>query len=147
MVENSYKVGFLVLPEKKLIIEYHQGLIIIDALIEYKKQQAAHPDFSPNYDILVDLTKTVFSRKPKNIEKYIDYLSKHTEIAGLRKVALLADGPDSVVIATLYQQMHGKLKQEPRIFSTLEIALDWLRCDITAENVSGILDTLRMSSE
>jgi hypothetical protein len=147
MAEGSYKAAFLVMPERKLIVEYHQGIIIIDTLIEYKKRQAAHPDFSPNYDILVDLTKTIFSRKPKNIERYINYLFEHEEVAGVRKVALFVDGPDSVVIATLYQQMHGKLNQVPQIFSTLEIALDWLRSDMTVEDVSGILDSLRLSPE
>lgn len=143
MSNTPYRANYIILPEKNLIIEFHDGLIIAELLIEYKKKQATHQDYSPNRNFLVDLRFAEFTRRADKVQKYVNYLSNHNEIAGARNVALLADRPDPVVMGTLYQNMQSSLPQNLQIFATMENAIRWLELDISAKIAFEILDELR----
>lgn len=143
MSNTPYRANYIILPEKNLIIEFHDGLIIAELLIEYKKKQATHQDYSPNRNFLVDLRFAEFTRRADKVQKYVNYLSNHNEIAGARNVALLADRPDPVVMGTLYQNMQSTLPQNLQIFATMENAIRWLELDISAKIAFEILDELR----
>ena len=79
MINSSYKANFIILPEKNLIIEFHEDLIIAELLIEYKKKQATHEDYSPNRNFRVDLSFAEFTRRPEKVQKYVNFLSDHKE--------------------------------------------------------------------
>jgi hypothetical protein len=111
-------------------------------LIEYKKNQATHKDYSPNRNFLVDLRFAEFTQRVDKVRKYVNYLS-NSEIAGVRYVALLADKPDPVVMGTLYQYMQSSLPQNLQIFAAMENVIRWLNLDISAKTASEILEELR----
>jgi hypothetical protein len=146
MSNNPYRANYVILSEKNLIIEFHDGLIIAELLIEYKKKQASHKDYSPDRNFLVDLRFAEFTKRADKVQKYVDYLSNHSEIAGVRNVALIADSPDPVVMGKLYQYMQSSLPQNLQIFATMENAIRWLDLDISAKTAFEILDELRTQS-
>lgn len=146
MTNTPYRANYIILPEKNLIIEFHDGLIKAEQLIEYKKNQATHTDYSPNRNFLVDLRFAEFTQRVDKVRKYVNYLS-NSEIAGVRNVALLADKPDPVVMGTLYQYMQSSLPQNLKIFTAMENAIRWLNLDISAKTAFEILEELRKNSD
>jgi len=141
--QHDYKANFVILSEKNLIIEFHDGTILAEFLITYKKKQALHKEFSPHHNLLVDLRYAKFTKRVDKVQKYVNFLEHHHEIAGTRNVALLADSPDPVVMSTLYQSMQSNLPQNLKIFASLENAIQWLGADIRVEKVNTILEILR----
>lgn len=143
MSDTPYRANYRIFPERNLIIEFHDGLIRVEELIAFKKHQAAHPDYSPNRNMLADLRFAKFTQRSKKVQKYVNFLSDHKDIAGVRNVALLADSPDPVVMGTLYKFMQRDLPQNLQIFAKMENAITWLKLDILPETVFAILDELR----
>lgn len=137
----------MILGERNVVIEFHEGHIIAEHLIEYKKKQASHKEYSASLNFLVDLRFAKFTGRADKVRKYVDFLANHRNVVGARKVALVADSPDPVVMGTLYQNMQSSLPQDLKIFASIENALRWLDLDMSTASVLRILQELRTKRE
>ncbi len=119
-------VGFRIFPEKELIIEYLEGLINITEMIEFTENLKSADLYSNKYNILADIRELNFKPDLKSTIKYVDYLKHIDEIAGTKKLAVLTNSPQTVVLATIFMEFSKELPIIINIFSTFEAAVEWL---------------------
>ena len=124
-------------------MEFHRGEANLLRMLEFKKREAADPDFSPDFDVIVDMRNLIFDMSISDIEAFVDFNKNHSEIMGNRRNAVITNTPNQVVVTTLFKQMHNDLPQAFHIVSTLEAAMGWVHCSLTQKQVSAILSGLK----
>lgn len=132
---SNYKI----LKEHNLIIEYHSGILDADSFIAFKKSITLDPLFSPNLNYFVHLKKVDFSTNLEDIDKYVKFLNTNSKVYGNRRVALITNTPNQVVSTTIFKLMHQNASQTIEIFSTNEIALEWLNSNLNEKEILEVL--------
>lgn len=130
------KYHYRILHEEKLIVEYYSGEIILENLIAYKKILLADPEYSPQYNLLVDLRDATFLLTEYEIKKYLEYTKPVHYLFKKRKSAYLTHTPNQVVFVTFidyYSEVF--LPIEVKIFSTTNVAISWLKHSISTFDV------------
>jgi hypothetical protein len=80
---------------------------------------------------------------PNEIEDYVNYLKQIPKILGDKKLAFLTRTPNQIVPATIYKMKQNELNQTVDIFSTYESALNWLKTDLTSDELIVIFKELK----
>jgi hypothetical protein len=117
---------YKVIPECKLIVEYFEGQIGLNELIDFQLRQMEDKSCNPGYNDLTDLRNSEFIVQKNDVKKYADFV-KQTEIKqGNRKVAIITENPGQTAITMLYSSYTKQLPLNNKVFSTLEAALKWI---------------------
>jgi hypothetical protein len=117
---------FVIIPEKKLIIEYFSGKIELKDILELKYRESLETEYNSNYNIIDDSRDAEFLLNENEISKYVNHIINNKLINGKRNAAYLTKTPNQVVIATLFDMLKKELPINVRIFSTVEVAMNWL---------------------
>jgi len=124
MIEKKIKIK--VLHSHRLIVEYFQGTINLDDVINAKCFKNHHPDFNADYNHLIDFRLANFDANVNDINEVVRFQKENTQFIKKRKSAFLTDLPEHASFTTLFSMAMSDLPIEFEIFTTLEAALNWL---------------------
>ena len=94
----------------------------------YEKAKISNPEFNESYDIIADIRGATFDLTKEEILRIYKFIITSTSRITMRvRIAFIADTPDEVVAAELFQVSLKRFGPAViRIFSTEEAALLWL---------------------
>ena len=122
------KAVFKIFPERKLILASFTGTIVYQEVLQWFDEVRAHPDFSKDFQGLVDLRKGVFGAMPtsKMAEKahaLAEYMTKIDFTTA--QWAILADTPMETSLMMVYSR-NASQKHPIKVFLTVEAAEGYL---------------------
>jgi hypothetical protein len=124
MVLEKYK--YKILPEKRLIIRYYQGLFSLNDLIAFLNETGKDALYDPTFNVINDFRNAESTVKIGEINTLFGYVKGSKKIYGKRKSAFITRTPNQ----TVFSMMMGLLKYENEVkfktFSTLIEAIKWL---------------------
>jgi len=130
----SQKNSYTILEKENLIIEYFSGILTIESLIKFKQKLIRDSKFSVDYSYYVHFKNVTFDIDVQEISKYITFSSKHLNPKSNRKVAIITNTPNQVVLTTLFKLQSKHALQKIEIFSTAQSALNWLGLEASIFN-------------
>ena len=136
---SSYKVYL----DKKFVVEYHEGISTLEDVKNFKLDEARDKNYSPDYDLLMDIRKTTVKAIRSDVKEYIEFANAHKGISGKRKLAVITSTPRHVVIFTFLNLFEIKLSQKMKLFSSLDTALLWLGEPITLKDTDSCINNLK----
>lgn len=136
---SSYKI----FKEKGFIIEYHEGIGNLDNVISFKLKESEDRNYSPNFDLLMDIRHTTIKGVKSDVKKYIEFANRHKGISGKRKLAVITSKPRHVVFFTFLNMFPSRLPQTMKLFSSIEAAMFWLGGPLELDEVKCCLDNLK----
>ena len=137
---NSYRI----LRDKGVVVEYHEGILTKSELIEFKKNQWENPNYSPDFNIIVDLRDVQFDFALNEINEFIDFLEENKQISKKKRLSFITQTPNQTALATLFLIAIQRLNQFTRVFATTQHAIHWLKIEkFTVTEFEYILDQLR----
>jgi len=119
-------IKYRILPNIKTVVEYYSGEIFVEDLFEIKKEISKQHDYSPNYNLIMDLRDTDLKMDQSDVLKYIEFVKSSSRIKGERNSALLTEKPNEFVVATLFGLINKDLPINTSVFTTLGAAVNWL---------------------
>ena len=122
----SFKSPYKILSNHNLIIEYYSGDIDFVSFMNFKKKLISEPLFTPNLNVLIHFKNATFKMTDEEINKYIHFSETDIKVIGKRKIALITETPNQVVVTTLFKMIQRIKSKSVEIFSTKESALRWL---------------------
>lgn len=122
MENNRYKIY----PDCNFMVEKYYGIVVSKDIIELKLKSMQDPDYNNTYSVLMDFRCTKVIRESMDVHRYMNDLKQHPGLVGERYVALLADKPDLVVIAALFEVFNKELPIKTKVFATTQAAIQWL---------------------
>lgn len=140
---SSYKI----FQEKRFIIEYHEGMGNLEDVKAFKLNESSDADYSPNYDLLVDIRKTTINAVRNDVKAYIEFANSHKGISGERKLAVVTSKPRHVVFFTFLNMFKIRLAQTMKIFSSVDAALFWLGAPMELKDAESCLNNLRENAK
>ncbi len=121
--------NYIILPEKKLILDCCKGQATVKDAIDLKKAELSDELYNPAYNIITDFREFdsyINSTNIKTITHFISFL-KESGIKG--KVAMLSIEPNQMVVCAFLRQLCNELMTiRIEIFSTLKSALRYVEC-------------------
>ena len=125
------KIKFTIHPDKKLISSLFKGTIVYEDIVQWCNQIYGHPDFSSEYQGIIDMREVTFgledrnqpskmAEKAKSLAQYMANLDFTTA-----KWAILADTPIETSLSMMYANDASR-KHPINIFSTVEAAENYL---------------------
>jgi len=118
-----YYTDYIIIHEKKLIIEYFSGKINLNTILELKHKESRDTNYNRNYNIIDDSRNAEFLLNTSDITNYINHIRNNELINGKRNAAYLTKTPNQVVIAALFDVLKKELPINVGIVSTLDAAL------------------------
>jgi hypothetical protein len=118
-----YYSDYIVIPEKKLIIEHFSGEINLGIILKQKYRESIDTKYNRNYNVINDSRNAVFFLNSDDIKNYVDHIRNNEFLNRERNVAFLTKTPNQVVIATLFKELKKELPINVSIVSTLNAAL------------------------
>jgi hypothetical protein len=140
---SNYKV----FHDKKFIIEFHEGSGTMQDVMVFKLKEADDVNYSPNYDLLIDVRTTKINAKRNDVKDYIEFALSHKGISGHRKLAIITNTPRHVVFFTFLNMFKIRLPQTMKIFSTIDAAMYWLGEPITIKDANDCLMDLKNNAK
>ena len=125
------KVKYRVLPDFKIIIEYFNGAITLNDIIENDKNIVIDKQYNLNYNSIIDFRNAQLMLSQDDISSYINFVITNSQIIGKRKVAFITRTPDHVALLTIYEMLSENLPMTYNIFSTIEASLKWIGVSIS----------------
>ena len=148
VIPNSHQYAYKIIPEKELILECHAGLMNMEAAKAMKNEEVQDEYFSPDYNILADLTSAKFNLQNRMAHELFEFVSSRSDIMSeKRKVAFLTNESEQVAMSTVYKMLYKEDHNRYRVFSTLEYALIWLHIDLSEGELANELQVLKESLE
>jgi len=119
----SYKLY----PGKNLIVVTYSGGVTLEEIIAVRKQGSADPEFSPDFDVIDDISAV----KSSDIKfEDLDFISRKSVASTRVKRALIAVTDFQKGMANMYKvlsESHGHIF---RVFDDVDKARKWILGDI-----------------
>jgi len=131
------------MKDSHLIVEYHKGIGMVQDAVDFRTVQATDPEFSPDFDIIIDLHDLIFDVEVTDLKEFVDFYLRNLYLMGHRKIAMITETPNQVVATTLFKQMHENLPQSIKVVSTVSAAVVWVNSELTELRVTTILKDLK----
>ena len=120
------KKEYIIIPEKKLIIEYYSGQFQVDELIAFKEAICADKNYNPNFNVINDFRDAEFLFEIDEISKYIQFILKTKKSYGHRKATMLTKTPNQVVTSLGFEMLKKDIPISVKVVSTIEAAIDFI---------------------
>lgn len=146
MSNNTIRNSYRILKEENLIVEYHGGVGKIDDAIGFRKIQASDPDFSPEFNVIVDLRDLSMDVQVYELRKLVEFYKQTPSIIGNRRNALITENPSQVVLATMLKQLNTGSPQSIKVVSTVGSAVNWVNSRLSGMYVANILHELKVKA-
>jgi hypothetical protein len=117
---------YKVLPEFKLIVEYFEGQINLQDLINFQMNQLNDAACKLDFNDLTDVRNAQFVVLKNDLKKYVEFVRNNESKHHNRKIAIIADKPNQTAITMLYSAYTERLPLNNKVFSTVEAAVEWM---------------------
>ena len=118
--------AYIILKEHKIVFEYYAGITSAEELMHITNSVYTDPDFDSSFYFVLDFRDATLQGNKIDMQKYLKFLQDSASSIAKRKAAYLTSKPNEVVITTIFTNLMEKLPLIPRIFTTIENALNWL---------------------
>lgn len=118
--------NFKILKNKRLIVEYYSGIILLDDFISLHTRKGNHPDFNKNFNLLIDFRDANIQLSKEDIYALIAFHQRNEKLLGERIAAHLTLTPRQVVSSSNFDIYNEVLPIRIAVFSTLGAALNWV---------------------
>lgn len=122
-------IDYIIVKEKKLIIEYYSGQIYINDFIKTHDEKSNDTDFNVNFNLLIDFRDAEIYLEEEEVLKLVKYHKNNKKLFGSRRAAHLTNTPNQVVAGFKFDIWNNELPIAIKIFSTLEASLRWIGQD------------------
>ena len=113
-----------------LVILTGRGEVYLADFVKTFDAFVAHPDFRPGMNVLWDLTKTVTSILPEDVQTFAAHTSKQVGQRGSGyKIAVVGNERIILGFTQIYKRLAPALAANARTFMNLDEALAWIRED------------------
>jgi hypothetical protein len=136
----SHRINYKIIPELQVAVEYYEGQLSLNDIIEFELREMENSEYSPKLNFIADFRNAELIASEGDVKKFIDFLKKTKGIVDQRKVALVTETPNQVVLTTLYALYTSDMPVKNKVFSTLDAAMKWL--EIKEESHKIILKSL-----
>ena len=137
-------INYLIVKEKKLIIEYYSGKIYLNDFIKIHDKKGNDKDFNINYNLLIDFRDAEIHLEKEDVFKLIDYHKNNKKLYGARHAAHITQTPSQVVAGVNFDRYNKELPIKIKVFSTLEASLGWVGLEIKDKNIiESYIDILK----
>ena len=125
------KIKFKIYPDKKLISALFKGTIVYENILQWFDEVYAHPDFSREYQGIIDLRQVIFGMEHRNqpgkmaekAKALAQYMAKLDFTSA--RWAILVVSPIETSLTMMYAS-NASRKHPINIFSTVEAAENYL---------------------
>ncbi|WP_068472574.1 hypothetical protein [Saccharicrinis aurantiacus] len=135
----NYKID----TESKILYIVYKGTITIDSILQSVEEIISHPNYSVDYDSIVDMQTCHLNINLKELNRISNFLDIDPKLDAYRNSIYLTNKPNEVVITTLYSKLIKNSKVTPHIISTIEAAQSHLSSHIEIDQLKSNLDSLR----
>ncbi len=145
MVNVIMKSSFLILKEKKLVIDMYEGVLTLDTFKGHKLKQVNHPDFTADYNLLSDFTNIEVRMSIDEVSEYAEFIKKHIkQIVGSRKAAVVLKSPNQFLYAKKYDSsVKEETGQQMFTFMSFDEGLKWLGLLGDKEEIMNLIKKYR----
>jgi hypothetical protein len=119
--------SFKVFPNERLMIVQWFGEVTVDEVIAWLEEMISAPQFSPDFDGIVDLRKADLARMRPEEVRAVARLMVERKLTRGRWVHLAA-GPTETAFSMMYSRAVSE-QYQMHVFSTVESAADFLGRD------------------
>jgi len=146
------KVGsYLIMPHKKLILEYYNGKINMSDLIHFKRIISKDPDHNFYFNTIIDFRDAELMIGKNELDALLAFFRRKFKVSGTRNVAYLTSAPKEVVITKLFSLLaneYADLRFNLQTFSTIEAVSGWFSSvSVPYETLKSSLQELKDDSE
>ncbi len=125
-MEGVYK--YKILEELKLIIQFYQGDITLDGLINLKKEVLQDKSYNSDYGLLSDFRLSNILLNRDEGEEYGNWLKENSNRHNLNMI--LTSTPQQLVKTVIFGYIEKLIKYNFETCSTLEYSLEHLNVDL-----------------
>ena len=125
-MKGVYK--YIILKELKLIIQFYQGDITLDGLINLKKEVLQDKSYNTDYGLLTDFRLSNILLNLDEVEEYGNWLKKNSNRNNLN--IIMTSTPDQTVKTVMFGLNEKLIKYNFKTCSTLEHSLEQLNVDL-----------------
>jgi hypothetical protein len=136
----SNRIKYKIISELQLAVEYYEGQISLNDVIAFELSEMKNSEYSPMLNFIADFRNAELTASESDVKEFVDFLKKTEGIIDNRKVALVTDTPNQVVLKTLYALYTSDTPVKIKVFSTLDAAMKWL--EVKEKDHSLIFQTL-----
>jgi hypothetical protein len=145
---TTEKVGsYIIVPPKKLILEYYSGEIRMSDLIQFKRIISKDPNYNFYFNTIIDFRDAELLINNDEFVRLLEFFRKKFRVTGMRNVAYLTSTPNAVVITTLFSLLadeYADLNFNLKTFSTIEAASNWFSAAyVTSETLGSLIFELK----
>ena len=115
--------------ELQTVLIIGNKLITLSDIKEISRELKADPAFSPNFNILTDVSDCELNITPEDINEYVNYINYEIKTVGSRKTAILTSNPVQVALSMLFSYLMQNTPVIPKVYSTLNAALSYISRD------------------
>ena len=142
--DMSNYINYIIVKEKRLIIEYYSGKIHLNDFIEIHDRKSKDKDFNLNYNLLIDFRDAEILLSKEEVLELISYHKKNKKLFGSRFAAHITKTPKQVASGTMFDVFNKELPVKIKIFSTLEASLAWVGLSIEdKKSIESYLDIIK----
>jgi len=129
------KTEYIIVPDKKLIIEYYCGKYQVNELIVFKEAICADKNYNPNFNVINDFRDAEFLFEIDEISKYIQFILKTKKSYGHRKSTMLTKTPNQVVTSLGFEMLKKDIPILVKVVSTVEAAIDFIELSLKDKTI------------
>lgn len=122
ILESNYHI----FPEKKLMLEYVQGIITPGSLINLKKIELSDKDFNPFYNVIGDVRNTTFDIATSQVEVFVNYIIKNKDAFEVNKTAIIFSSANQKIYIDILNSFKDQYPHSLKICSSLQEAINFV---------------------
>ncbi len=124
-IPKENNVNYKIIPSCNIIIEQYNGPILMQDIIDIKKEISIQSNYSPNFNVIMDFEHSDLVFDSSKLTDYILFANSYNKIYGKRKTAFLTSTPNEVVLTTIFGLIKGDLPIDSNTFSTFGAIASW----------------------
>ncbi|PKQ65097.1 hypothetical protein BZG02_04510 [Labilibaculum filiforme] len=143
-MRNSY---YNYVEEHKLLIECFCGETKIKDVFELKCETGSHLHNVPKFSVLADIRRSNSKPSFKEIDEFIELYLQSKLSSKIDRIAIITSTPRQVANAMLIiDSVENEIDIPIKVFSSVESALKWLRCNMCSSKVNTILENFQATN-
>ena len=144
MKEDIMHSSFIIIKEKKIMVEVLSGVLTLQNMKDHKIMQTHDINFSVENDLLCDLRNAIIKVTIDEVDEYIKYLSSKGNVFGSRKSATLVSTANQLAYSLAFKKFEEMLPQKIKIFNNdFDATLAWLGKSEEKDEISKCIEKMK----
>lgn len=137
------KHQFLILPERRLIIESIATEMGLADYIAFKMELMEDAEFSPHYNVLTDLRDVKHGFSPEEVKGLATFFKNNMPIDVKRKGCMLTLKPLQTAYSIIFKKRNPQSAVCWEVCTTINEAITWLDNPMPAADLDEVLNKLK----